>query len=347
MLRTVQPVLFVTRSISDYIQQMDRHLFQNLLQQNLISEKEYRKVREQQTWFSLFWELRSLLYLGIVLFTGAIGVLIYKHIDTIGHDILVICIAAVCAACFAYCLKQAKGYSPGKVASPNFLFDYILLLGCLLLLVFVGYIQAQYNVFGHRWGLAAFIPMLFLFIAAYYFDHLGVLSLAITNLAAWVGITATPTRILQENDFNSESTIYPALILGAALIAVAFLSVLKRIKAHFSFTYQNFGAHILFIALLAALFHFNALFLLWFLVLLVFSFFAFRYAVKERSFYFLVITALYGWIALSYVIIELLTRSDADIGSFYAIVLYFILSGIGFIRLLIRYNKILKQHADI
>lgn len=326
---------------------MDRHLFQNLLQQELISEKDYSNIREQGVSFPLFWELRSLLYLGIVLFTAAIGVLVYKHIDTIGHDILVVTIASLGTACFAYCLKHTKGYSPEKRAAPNFLFDYILLLGCLLLLVFVGYIQAQYNVFGHRWGLAAFIPMLLLFIAAYYFDHLGVLSLAITNLAAWVGITATPTRILQENDFNSEATIYAALTLGAALISGAFLSAVKKLKAHFSFTYQNFGAHIFFIALLAALFHFNTLFLFWFVALAGFSFFAFRYAIKKRSFYFLVITALYGWIGLSYVIIELLTRSNADMGSFYALVLYFILSGIGFIRLLIHYNKILKRNADL
>lgn len=326
---------------------MDRHLFQKLLQHNLITETEYRHVREQQAFFSLFWELRSLLYLGIVLFTTAIGVLIYKHIDTIGHDILVICIAALCIACFAYCLKNATGYSHKKLASPGFLFDYILLLGCLLLLVFIGYIQAQYNVFGHRWGLAVFIPMLLLFIAAYYFDHLGVLSLAITNLAAWVGITATPTRILQENDFDSERTIYSAIALGAALLIVAFLSVTKKVKKHFAFTYQNFGAHILFIALLAGLFHFHMVFLIWFLILAVFSFFAFRYAVKEGSFYFLVITALYGWIGLSYVIIELLMRTNADVGSFYALILYFILSGVGFIRLLIHYNKMLKQHANL
>ena len=265
---------------------MDRHLFQNLLQQNLISDNEYKNIQEQQASFSLFWELRSLLYLGIVLFTSAVGVLVYKHIDTIGHDVLVIGIAALCLACFGYCLKQAQGYSPAKVHSPNFLFDYILLLGCLLLLVFVGYIQAQYNLFGPRWGLAAFIPMLLLFIVAYYFDHLGVLSLAITNLAAWVGITATPTRILKHNDFNSERTIYSALVLGIVLIAVALLSVTKKVKEHFSFTYQNFGVHVFFIALLAALFHFDHLFLLWFLILSVFCLLVFRYAIRERSFYF-------------------------------------------------------------
>ena len=73
-----------------------------------------------------------------------------------------------------------------------------------------------------------------------------------------------------------------------------------------------------------------------------FSFLAFRYAIKERSFYFLVITVLYGWIGLSYVIIEVLTGINTDVASIYLVFFYFIFSGIAFIRLLIRYNKVLK-----
>ena len=326
---------------------MDGYLFKELLQENLITEREFENVVQHQKTVSLFVELRSLLYLGIALFSTAIGILIYKHIETIGHDVLVICIALVCAACFTYCFKIAKGYTSEKLSSPNFLFDYILLLGCLLLLTFIGYIQFQYNVFGNRWGLAVFIPMLLLFVAAYYFDHIGVLSLSITNLAAWVGIAVTPTRILSENDFDGNRTIYAAILLGAGLLLISIFSTSKKIKAHFCFTYKNFGAHILFIALLAGLFHFDLAYFVWFLVLASFSFFAFRHAVKERSFYFLVITALYAWIGLSYIIIKLLTGTSGGMGGIYAVFFYFIASGIAFIRLLIYYNKILKQYANL
>ena len=326
---------------------MDGDLFKKLLQENLITEREFENVAQHQKTVSLFVELRSVLYLGIAFFSTAIGILIYKHIETIGHDVLVICIALVCVACFAYCFKFGKGYTNEKLSSPNFLFDYILLLGCLLLLTFIGYVQFQYNVFGNRWGLAVFIPMLLLFAAAYYFDHIGVLSLAITNLAAWVGIAVTPTRILRENDFDGNRTIYAAILLGVGLLLISIFSTSKKMKAHFSFTYKNFGAHILFIALLAGLFHFEPAYFVWFLVLACFSFLAFRHAIKERSFYFLVITALYAWIGLSYVIIELLTSTSDGMTGLYAVFFYFIASGIAFIRLLIYYNKILKQHANL
>ena len=67
-------------------------------------------------------------------------------------------------------------------------------LAALLLLTFITYLQVQYNVFGDRFGLATFIPMIILFYCAYYFDHLGVLSMAVANLAAWMGIAVTPLK---------------------------------------------------------------------------------------------------------------------------------------------------------
>ena len=229
---------------------------------------------------------------------------------------MLIIIAAVCVACFGYCIKNSKGYSNKKMESPNIWFDYVLLLGCLLLLTFTGYIQFEYNVFGNRWGLALFIPMVFLFIAAYYFDHLGVLSLAITNLAAWAGISVTPLKILKENDFNDPHIMYAGLVTGAMLVAASFVSQYKNIKAHFAFTYKNFGAHILFISLLALMFYFENIYLVWFIVLAAVSFLFFKNAVKENSFYFLVITLLYAYIGLSYVVIELLLMTGLIWGPF-------------------------------
>ena len=69
-------------------------------------------------------------------------------------------------------------------------------------------------------------------------------------------------------------------------------------------------------------------------------------AVKENAFYFLVITVLYSYIAISYVVIDLLMKID-DIGAIYIGALYFIASGIGLIRFLMHYNKKLKQDAGI
>lgn len=308
---------------------MKTALSDTLLQKGFITQSEHDHIRREHP-VSVHWDLRSLLYLGILLFTTATGILIYKNIDTIGHGVLVTAIAVMVVTCFAYCFKKSNGYQHTKVNVSAIWPDYILLAGCLLLLTLVGYLQFQYQFFGNRWGLALFIPMVLLFISAYYFDHLGVLSMAITNLAAWAGIAITPTALLRQNDFNQQRVMFTGLALGAVLVAISEWSTFKKIKAHFAFTYRNFGIHLLFISMLSILFYYDTYYLLWFLVLSVMAFLLFKSAVKESSFYFLVVTLLYFYIGLSYVVVRLFLLDSCEMG-FYGIILYFIFSGIGLI----------------
>ncbi|MEO6290706.1 MAG: DUF2157 domain-containing protein [Ginsengibacter sp.] len=321
---------------------MDIRIFKKLLIERLITHDEFEKIQlHEQEPVSVHWDLRTLLYLGIVLLTTSLSILVYKNIDTIGHDVIVIAIALLCTACFWYSFKNANGYSNKKITSSNTWFDYILLMGCLLLLTFVGYLQFEYEIFGNRWGLATFIPMVPLFIAAYYFDHLGVLSLAIVTLATWIGISMTQLRFINDNDFGSDRLIYSAIIFGYFLIAVAHLSVVRKVKAHFSFTYKNFGVHILMIGMLTAMFSYDGIYMLWFLLLAISCYLLYRKALVERSFYFLVVTILYAYVALSYVMIRLLSGSYGEY--IYTLMLYFIFSGISLIWIFMHYNKKLKN----
>lgn len=299
-----------------------------LLKQDCITPSERENLREHKP-LSVHWDLRSLLYLGILLLTTSTGILVYKNINTIGHDVMLVIIFAMMLACFVYCFKHANGFGYTKTNAPTLWTDYVLLLGCLLLLTLVGYAQFQYHFFGNRWGLALFIPMILLFMAAYYFDHKGALSLAITNLAAWAGIAITPTTLLRQNDFNEEKVMFTGLVLGIFLVALSVLSTYKKIKAHFSFTYKNFGIHLFFISMLAILFYYDKFYLLLFLALSVAAYLLYKNAVKEKSFYFLVVTLLYFYTGLSYVVIRMLSL-DSSAGV-YGIPLYFIFSGIGLI----------------
>ncbi len=327
---------------------MNASLFTKLFQEGLITGDELNKVSSQKDQpVSVYYELRTLLYLGIVLLTTAIGILIYKNIDTIGHTALLTIIGAAGVTCFGYCIKHSKGYNNIKIESPDVWFDYVLLLGCLLLLTFTGYVQFQYKVFGNRWGLALFIPMVVILFAAYYFDHLGVLSLAITNLAAWAGITVTPLRILKENDFSNTTIMYTGVAIGLLLVVASYISRSKNIKAHFEFTYKNFGAHILFMSALALMFYYDNIYLVWFVVLAAIVFLFFKDALKQRSFYFLVVTLLYAYVGLSYLVVKVLTASDFNEGLIILCFLYFIISGIGLIGAFIHYNKIIKKNAGL
>jgi hypothetical protein len=323
---------------------MDIPLFEKLHADGHLSDVSLQKVKAANSnkLFSLHWELKTILYLGVLLLSSGLGILVYKNIDTIGHQVILAFIAAVCTGCFVYCFKKKDPYTNNKVTQPNTFFDYILLLGCLTLVTFIGYLQFQYNVFGNRYGLATFIPMVLLFATAYYFDHLGVLSMAITTLAAWAGFAVTPSTILEDNDFNSETILLTGSLLGVLLITAAFFSVRRKIKAHFQFAYSNFGAHLLFICVLGAMFSYEREYVLYFLLLIALSYFFYRKALHDRSFYFLLILALYFYIGLSYTFIKLIFDANSDMGGVYLSFFYFILSAIGLIFFLIAMNKKIK-----
>ncbi|HEY9257126.1 DUF2157 domain-containing protein [Chitinophaga sp.] len=323
---------------------MNVKVFEKLQKEGLINDDSLASVKtaEANRLFSLHWEIKTLLYLGVLLLSGGLGILIYKNIDTIGHQVILLIIGVICAGCFSYCIRQKPPFSWEQVKAPNTFFDYALLLGCLTFVTFIGYLQFQYTAFGTAYGLATFIPLAALSISAYYFDHLGVLSMAITNLAAWMGIAATPLQLFSANDFSSGSIIYTGVLLGAILLSLAMISTKKNLKKHFAFTYQNFGTHIIFIACIAGMCVFDATYFLWFLFMAAIGTYIFLQAFREHSFYFVLLAVLYGYLAFSIVVFRLLVIMS-DIGAVYLGFFYMIGSAIAVILLLINLNKKIKN----
>ncbi len=326
---------------------MDTDLFERWRADGLISEASLERVKlaEKNRLFSLFFELKTLLYLGVSLLSTGLGILVYKNIDSIGHQVIVAFIALVSAGCIFWCNRKKAPFSKAKAASPDLGFDYILLLGNVSFLTLVGYLQFQYNLFGNAYGLALFVPMIFLFANAYYFDHLGILSLAITNLGAWAGIALTPLRLLRENPFADPRLMYTGLSLGVLLIVAGYASRKRGFKAHFSFTYHNFAFHLLFIAALTGLFVYESWYLAWFAITAAIGIYFFLYATRSRSIYFLVFTFLYSYVAVTYVLGRLLfSLGSIDVLILYLPFLYFIGTIIAFVRLLKYYNAKMKQN---
>ncbi|CAL1519887.1 DUF2157 domain-containing protein [Chitinophaga sp. MM2321] len=325
---------------------MNIGIFEKLHREGLITDASADKINTAETnrLFSLHWEIKSLLYLGVVLLSTGLGILVYKNIDTIGHQAILLMIALITAGCFVYCYKKSDPFSWQKVNSPNSFFDYALLLGCLTFVTFIGYLQFQYNAFGTAYGLATFIPMVVLFFSAYYFDHMGVLSMAITNLAAWLGISVTPLHVLSGNDFNEYSIIYTGMALGIALIGAGELTRLKALKKHFSFYYHNFGTHIFFIACIAAVISSERAYAAWFLLLAVVAYVIFRQAMREHSFYFVLITVLYAYVGITVMVFKFIFRTGGE-ESLYGGFTYMIFSAIGIILLLINLNKKIKNDS--
>ncbi|QHS54125.1 DUF2157 domain-containing protein [Mucilaginibacter sp. 14171R-50] len=329
---------------------MNNDIYNKLHADAYISDNSFENLGQKHTkkLFSVHWELKILLYLGVMLLTAGLGILVYKNIDTIGHQAVLAFIALVSIGSFAYCFKFKPPFSWGKVKAPNTGFDYILLLGSISMVTFIGYLQYQYNVFGLSYGLATFVPMLLLFFLAYYFDHLGILSMAIAALALWMGVSITPKTLLAYGTFNSSEIISTYVVLGLMLLAAAYITQRFDIKKHFKFSYHHYGVHVTFIALLAGYFdrYDTALSVLWIVMLLALAVYIYLDAYKERSFYFILLTILYSYFALSCLLVRLLYALMRE-GSIYLLLMCFIGSAIGLIFLLINVNKSLKHDDHI
>lgn len=320
---------------------MHQPVLDHLLRQDLIAAEDAEKITQYEATrpFSLHWELKTLLYLGVLLINAGLGYLIYENIDSIGHAVLIALIGAVCAACFGYAFRRGLPFSREEVESPTPYFDYILLLGCLTFLLLEGYLQYQYGIFGQRYGLATFIPMVLFFGLAYRFDHRGVLSLGITALASWLGVTVTPKDLLSQNDFNSQTIVQTGVLLGLLLSIIPFLSERRDFKKHFSFTYLNFGVHILMVACLSGLMALEQLAVYFLLLCAAVVFFGW-YAISRASFYFLTVAVLYGYIGFTWLIFSYASGFDF---TFY--LFYFVISCVGVIVFLTNYKRFFKTRT--
>jgi hypothetical protein len=334
---------------------MQNPLFEKLYTEGLISKESLHMVNDGKASnkFSLFWEFKTVLYVGVLSLSTGLGILVYKNIDTIGHQIILIFIAAISMGCLWYCYKKKRPFNFRKVKAPNALFDYILLLGVLMLLVFIGYLQLQYDVFGSRYGLATFIPMVVLFLCAYYFDHLGILTMAVANLAIWMGVTTTPNELLKQIKYDDERFIYTYLLLGVFLLTAGYTSKRYDIKKHFGFTYDHYGIHVTYIAMLSGFYYYDyAWSLLWVLPLALLCWYVYQLAYNARSLYFVLLTVMYGYIGISGLLVRpLLSTNNPDI--LQLVLLYFLASGAALVLLVIYLNKSIKnlktqaQHVSI
>jgi hypothetical protein len=293
--------------------------------------------------FSLHYELRALLYLGITLLAGGVGVLIYQHIDSIGHGVIIGAIALAMSASFAYAVRRRLAFTWHEAPRTSIAADYLLVLGCLLFLVLEGYLQVQYALFGTRYGLATVLPAGLFFYLAYRFDHRGVLSMAITTLAAWVGVSVAPLAVFQQALLWHSDLSFPGMLLGLVLVAAGLGSEFLDRKRHFAFTYLSLGGNVALLAALSLLFATEGRYSLpWLLLVLVLSAGLVWYARRAQSYLFLLMSVAYSYVAITYSIVRLLASGHSSDWVTPMLVLYLPLTLVSIVLLFLNSKKILR-----
>jgi len=312
-----------------------------LRDKNLITSEQYNRLEPivMGKIVSVFFELRTLLYLGILLFTTGVGILIYENIGDIGHLLSIIALSVLTVGCGVYAVNKAAPYTPAKAKSPTPYFDYIVLLGCLLFISVLGYLQFQYSLFDDGMGATTLVTAVIFFVAAYRFDHLGVLSLAITALASFWGISVSPQKWYSGDFFETANLHNVAIVFAAALSAAAVVLDKFNVKKHFTFTYLNFCCLIFLVAALTGVFIDYSGYGWYLLILYIGCGLAVWAAHWKKSFLFLLYAFVAGYIGTTYFLTDVIL-DDPFVWFFYLIA-----SCGGFIFFIIRFKNYFKREA--
>ncbi|MBE8724185.1 DUF2157 domain-containing protein [Flavobacterium hungaricum] len=319
---------------------------QDLLESGFITQNQFDEIKTYRSLniFSLNAELKFLLYLSVVSFTSGIGVLIYENIDTIGHIAILAVLLIVIAICFYYCFKNSKGFQKTETVFEHPVLEYLVLAANILTCIFIGYLQFQYKPFGDNYGLATLVPTLVSFFCAYYFDNKSVLTIAVTGLAAYIGLSVTPQTLLSNNDFYaSESLSYSAVMLGILLILWTIYSRRIALKTHFALIFLTFALHIISIASISNMVSFDVFTWILFTVILAvstFYFYKISYQYKAISLYIFMI--IYAYVGVNVFLFKLFENIDfSEIWELFVLILpiYFISSIVLFIKLIKNFHK--------
>lgn len=286
---------------------------------------------------SVFYELRTLLYLGVLLFTSGMGILIYRNIGEAGHIASITGLFIMTVLCFVYNFRHAPDYSSGRITPPTPFFDYIVLFGCLLLISVLAYLQFQYTILDDAMGLTTLITSVLFFYAAYRFDHAGVLSLAITALASFWGISLSPQKWYSTDFFDTDHLYITGIVLGGALAAMAIALNTRSIKRHFTFTYINFASLMFLGGALAGIFTNEHDYFLYAFLLLSGCSATVYFAKRERSFLFLIYAFGFGYVGLTFILADSMLL---DAGIWFT---YLLASCAGFVFFIIRFKDHFKR----
>ena len=278
--------------------------------------------------FSVHWELRLLLYAGILILTTGLGLLVAKHFASIGHVALLAAIALGCAGCFAFCLRRGGGFSAERVPAPDAAYDYVLFLGCLLLGTFQGYLELRYQVLAQHWSGWLLGSGLLYLLCAHYFDNRLVLSLALSTLGAWLGVK---TSLLGAGRWDG-ALRGNALVFGTLVVAAGAAQVRLGWKRHFLPVHLHLGVNILLAALVSGVGS-RVDGPAYLAGLLLVGIGSALYAQRARRFAFLLYAVLYGYLGVTIFVLE---RGRWDVEG---TLLYFLITAAALVSALVAFHR--------
>jgi hypothetical protein len=282
--------------------------------------------------FSLFLELNVLLYAGVLAFVAGLGWTAATWSQQLGDVLIVAILSAILAACFWYCFSRAPAWSPTETPSTSLVFDYVIYLGSLTWSVELAYLENRFHLLSGQWDLYLLASAALFFFLAYRFDNRFVLSLALSSLAGWFGLTISHWPAHQDAAYRQYALLYSLMAgTGGALLQH------RGLKPQFFGTYLNIAANVLFWALLSGVFD-RQNSGIWFLALVAACAGSLAWGIARRQFAFVAYAAVYGYVGVSSILLR-------GINGDTAVLTYFVLTGIGMLVILVRIARRFGREA--
>jgi hypothetical protein len=168
-------------------------------------------------------ELRVLLYGGVLVAMAGVGLLVKQNFERMGPLAIAGALAVAAAGCLLWVERRSSPFSWQVSPSPHFAFEYLLLLGVLLVGADLAYIEAKFTPLGDVWPWHLFVMAVVAAFLSVRYDSRIVLSLALSTLAAWRGVSVITASSLRAN------------AIGCGLVFLLLAAALVRLdrKAHF------------------------------------------------------------------------------------------------------------------
>jgi hypothetical protein len=275
---------------------------------------------------SLFLELNVLLYAGVLSFVAGLGLTVSTWSQQLGDVLVLTVLSTILIACFWYCFSRAPAWSSAETPAPSPIFDYVLYLGSLVWSIELAYVENRFHLLSGQLDFYLLATAGLFFFLAYRFDNRFVLSLGLSSLAGWFGLTISHWAAHQDAAYRRYALLYCLLVgVGGALLQR------RGLKPHFFGTYLNIVANVLFWALLSGVFDRQG-YGLWFLALLIACGASVAWGLARRQFAFVAYAAVYGYVGVSSLFLRSVTGDTAVLG-------YFVVSGVAMLVGLVQVGR--------
>ena len=270
----------------------------------------------RRDWFSLYVEIHALLYIGVIAMVAGLIWTFRDSLATLGHAAILSMFAALIGASFYYCFTRGRPYANDEVEQPSLVLDYVLYFGCLMFAGMLTYLEVQMGVF-RGWEIHLLLASIVFGGLAYRFDNRFVLSLALSTLAAYLGLTL---NVFDLDTFDALDThrlrIY-AMVYGVFAAGLGYGLYRKGIKRHFLDVFLHVGANAFLLATLTGVAD-RATGVLYLTLLLPLAAALIYLGVRFHRFAFVAYGTLYGYAGITVWILSEL--NSPTLGLFYLVV---------------------------